>query len=152
MCNSFTACDPVDIVIIIDSSGSIGQDNYFNFVIPFVEALIERLPIGVNDVHVGALIFSEVCKVEYYLDEHFDKASLLNATANIEYFSSKTNTYCGLNMAQSFFDTANGDRDTVRDMSILIADGVSNVNADLTLSEADALKATGKTQFILLIY
>ena len=110
--------------------------------------VIQRLPIGVNDVHVGALIFSEFCKVEYYLDEYLDKASLLNATSYIEYFSSNTNIYCGLKVAQTVLDTANGGRSNVRKTVIMIADGVANMNMDLTLPEADNLKATGKIHFI----
>lgn len=72
-------------MFLVDSSGSIrdqGEGNY-GLITQFIINVIEKLEIGENATRVGLVTFSDVALNEFYMNSHFDKASLRQAIAGI---------------------------------------------------------------------
>ena len=53
MCNAV-----MDIVIMLDKSGSIKESNWNNFIVPAVESIINSFDVGSNKIHIGIVSFS----------------------------------------------------------------------------------------------
>ena len=81
----------VDLVFVLDSSGSIGATN-FNSMRNFVTTVVNALNIGQNRSQVGVIVFSDVVRIQFHLNTYSNKASLLSAISSIPYIGSRTNT------------------------------------------------------------
>ena len=65
----FSACSkiicrnlPLELVFIVDSSGSVGKDNFVRYVKPFVRDLVGRFTIAPDATRVGLVLYSKaVC-------------------------------------------------------------------------------------------
>ena len=55
-CN-FAFPDAADVIFVLDGSGSVGLFNFRNYMIPFVNAVIGRLPLSPSRYQVGNLPF-----------------------------------------------------------------------------------------------
>ena len=80
-----------DIVFVIDSSGSIGQNNY-DTMLTFVKDLTNNFDIGPNKIRVGAEIFSDRTYIQFNLNTYSTKAQVQQAVSNIPYKRGTTNT------------------------------------------------------------
>ncbi len=58
----------LDLVILTDSSGSIGPDN-FQLIKNFVSQLVKNLPIGYNETRVSIINFSYSADIIINLEE-----------------------------------------------------------------------------------
>ena len=89
-----------DVCFVIDSSGSINevQDNY-SVLKRFINNVIDRLNIGINDVHVGAVKFSDSANVEFPLNRHYTATAAKNAINTMSYIGGFTNTQRGLEVS-----------------------------------------------------
>ncbi|KAL5006010.1 hypothetical protein ScPMuIL_017168 [Solemya velum] len=138
-----SGCDQaqVDLVIVLDSSTSVGRDN-FQKMLRFCKNLLENADIDSGNVRVGLLIYSTEVHVQFYLEDYTSKADVFNAIDNIDYVYGSTNTADGiLRMSTELFSSQYGDRPNVPNIGIVITDGVSNINAHRTISEAQNAKA-----------
>ena len=141
----------MDIVFIIESSDSIpdvGSQNW-DFIIEFVVQVIEGYNVGESATRFGLVMFSSSGTVEIYLDDYFDKASLLEAVRAVQYVSGRTNTADGLQLAsEDVFDIGHGDRSDVGNVAIVITYDDPNERESDLVTEADALKQ--KAQVIVI--
>lgn len=143
--------DTVDLVFVLDSSGSIrdnnpDDDSYDNYqlLLNFVISIVNELPIGQDETRVGVVVFSNLAESVIYLNDHNDKASLVAAISNIEYIGGNTNTSGGLLLMRTEqFTAGNGDRESVPNIAIVITDGVSTFDRNRTIPEANAAKRDG---------
>lgn len=126
----------VDLVIILDSSTSVGIDN-FEKMKDFVNELLRNADINNDRARVGILTYSTGVKVEFQLNSYKSNADVETAVKNIKYTYGSTNTADAIaTMRNEMFTAANGDRPGVANVGVIITDGVSNINSRRTLPEA----------------
>ena len=140
----FSACfAEVDMVIILDSSTSVGQDNYKKM-LQFCKDFLHAANIDSGSVRVGIVSYSTKVTVEFQLNDYNKKADLFSAIDKIPWRYGSTNTADGLlTMHSEMFTAANGDRDGVPNIAIIVTDGVSNINSRRTITEAEDARAKG---------
>ena len=91
-----TACSwGSDIVIAVDTSGSIGE-NKVEETVKFLELLINALYVEGNDTdpslsRIGLVTFSDSANIEFQLNTYSKRTELLQAI-NIQYVGGTTNT------------------------------------------------------------
>ena len=142
----------VDLCFIIDSSGSIRDNNpddgsYDNWELQqeFLSQLVDLFTIGPDATKVGAVVFSEQVTLEFSLDTYTDAQSIKDAIRSIAYLGQTTNTPDGLRVTrEQCFNQANGDRANVQNLAIFISDGVPfpAFRRDPAIVEAEALKGS----------
>jgi len=82
--------------------------------------------------------------LNFYLSNFTDRASLVAAIRKIPYVGGNTNTTGGMRlMRQECFNRANGDRPDVRNVAILITDGIPTREVDELPAEVQRNKALG---------
>lgn len=130
-------CDgQVDLVIIVDSSTSVGRDN-FNKTLKFCKDFLNNADIDSGNVRVGIVTYSTAVKVHFHLNSYSSKADVFTAIDNIPYLYGSTNTAGGLEtMRTDMFTARNGDRPGAKNIAMIVTDGVSNINSRRTIPEA----------------
>ncbi|BFZ22800.1 hypothetical protein BsWGS_25839 [Bradybaena similaris] len=132
----------VDIFFLVDSSGSIGEDNYhYNF--EFIGAIIDAYYIAEDGAKVAMLTFGTSVRPKFKLSA--DKTFIHQQLENVAYQGSTTNTHLALAyvLNNGWNTPANGARNGSQ-VIILITDGKSTI-PDQTLVEAARVKAAGFT-------
>lgn len=135
-----------DICFLLDSSGSINDldPNNWDRVKSFVNSIVDRLDIGMEKTRVGVVTFSTAARKGIFLNEYYEKSALQNAIRNLQYEGGTTNTSGGLwYMRTQCFSRANGDRPSVDNTAIIITDGKSTVDAELTIPYAQQARYEG---------
>ena len=122
----------MDFIFVLDSSGSIGRDNYQS-VREFVKNFIKSgLTIGPDDDQVGVIIFGDNAQVVFNMNAYQKEAQLLGAIDSIPYLSERTNTAAALRkLIDEGFTEGGGarlDSKTVLRVAIVMTDGKSNVS------------------------
>lgn len=137
-CNNFRA----DIVFVMDSSGSVGSENW-NKLLDFMLRVVDNLYRDTVDVRIGAVRFSSNAVSVFSLNTYSDKNLLENGIRQMTYHSGTTNTGAGINvMHNSEFKLENGDRTDAQNIAIVVTDGSSN-DYDYTISSAEAAHRDG---------
>ena len=142
----------VDLCFVIDSSGSIrdnnplgGPDNY-ELQLQFLANLVGAFTIGPDATRVGAVIFSEEVILEFPLSQYDNTQSIVQALLASPYLGQTTNTPEALRVTRTqCFSASNGDRPNVENLAIVVTDGVPyppNRRAP-ALDEARALRNSG---------
>ncbi|VDI82665.1 Hypothetical predicted protein [Mytilus galloprovincialis] len=134
------AChDKVDLVFLVDSSGSVGHNNFIK-VKNFVTSSVNRFIIGNRDTLVSVVTFASTPHTEFKLNSLHDKLPLANAIHGIRYISGGTNTGEALKFVGShIFQPSSGDRINARNILVVITDGQSN-NHVATIAQANYLR------------
>ena len=78
--------NPIDIVFLLDGSGSVGQQR-FDLVKEFVEKLLLRLNVGQDGTKVALLQFSgkKETKFEFEINDYHDFNSMSAAIRKVKY-------------------------------------------------------------------
>ncbi|XP_021352120.1 cell wall protein DAN4-like [Mizuhopecten yessoensis] len=142
-----------DVVFVVDKSGSIDQSD-FDTAIDFLKDTITALTIGVNDVQVSVVSFSDTYNEEFDLNDNADQASLLTAVNGLK-SSISTNggtfTANALNYVQSFsFTTGKGARTDAGPIVIVMTDGLSQ-NTAQTTTAANLIRSSINDSIIYVI-
>ena len=146
-------CDTAvaDIVFVLDSSGSIRDNNptdmsydNWNLLLQFVADVIGQLNIAEDGTRVGLVRFSGLGTSIFYLDTYYAKSVMQDAVMAISYGGGNTHTAAGIiEMYTNQFTQANGDRPNVENIAIIVIDGVSTTNNERTVPEAINARARG---------
>ncbi|CAH1784875.1 unnamed protein product [Owenia fusiformis] len=139
---SLTCNGEKDVVILVDSSGSIGEDN-FKKVTDFVHDLVDSLEIHNGLYQVGVATFADDAVLEFHLNTYEKRSEILNAISSIQYTKGATNTAGGIELARTMFSPQNGDRINADNLLIIVTDGVPRVRKGEERSQADTAKANG---------
>ncbi|XP_069108499.1 cartilage matrix protein-like [Argopecten irradians] len=132
-----------DILFILDSSTSVGDEN-FRKMLNFMKDIVRAAPIDSGHYRVAVLVFNSNVKVTLLLDAIDNQEDLLTYIDNIPYSYGNTNTASALQaMRDTIFIPANGDRPDAKNLAIVLTDGESNINSGRTIPEADAAKREG---------
>ena len=130
----------IDLVIILDSSTSVGQTN-FEKMKNFVKSFLQSAAIETGDVRVGLLTYSSAVNIEFHLNQFSTRHDIYTAIDNILWRYGSTNTADALQtMHETMFSAIHGDRANVPNIAIIITDGVSNINSQRTISESTNAK------------
>ncbi|VDI44329.1 Hypothetical predicted protein [Mytilus galloprovincialis] len=133
----------IDIVIMLDSSTSVGNDNYTKMT-NFCKAFLKHADLDSGNIRVGVLSYSTFVHVEFHLNDCNTTQDIMEAIGAIRYRSGATNTADGLKiMRTQMFTAPNGDRNGVTNKLLILTDGVSNINPLNTIPEAEQARADG---------
>jgi len=132
----------VDLVIVLDSSTSVGETNY-NKMLQFCKDFLGNADIDSGSVQVGIVVYSTGVQKQFDLNTYTTKADMFDAIDNIPYVYGSTNTADGIASMIKMFNRNAGDRPEVPNVGIVITDGVSNINSRRTIPEADNARAAG---------
>ncbi|XP_063412871.1 protein crumbs-like isoform X2 [Mytilus trossulus] len=133
----------VDIVIILDTSTSVGPVNLQKMK-KFCKDFLTKADLGSENIQVGIVSFSFVGRIEFHLNTYSSSQDIIKAIDAITYRHGSTNTFGALKtMRSQMFTAANGDRDGVPNVVLILIDGVSNVNSARTIPEAERARSEG---------
>ncbi|KAL3854733.1 hypothetical protein ACJMK2_013983 [Sinanodonta woodiana] len=132
-----------DIVFILDSSGSVGLENFYR-VLNFTYNTVHQLDVESGKYRVGLVTFSDSARIEFYLNTYKKRGEIEPALQKVRYVYGSTHTAAALRrVRQEIFRAEAGDRPDVPNIVVMVTDGNSNVNHEMTLVEADMLKRAG---------
>lgn len=114
-----------DIVFMLDSSSSEGAVN-FQKQKDFVSSFVNALTIGPSNVQVGVITFSTTARVNFDLNDHRTKSTVVSAINGISYLQGSTHTDLGLNLAWTRVFNQLGDRPDAQNILYVLTDGQSS--------------------------
>lgn len=149
----------MDLCLIIDSSGSIRDNNppgavpgtsndNWQLQLEFLSDLVGAFTIARDSTRVGAIIFSETVSLAFPLDRYDNKEDVQRAILSLAYIGQTTNTPQALIQTRTeCFNPANGDRPNVVNLAVMTTDGVPFPPTRRTpaIEEAAALRNAGVT-------
>ncbi|MBZ3886683.1 Collagen alpha-6(VI) chain [Sciurus carolinensis] len=138
---SYAACKDMkaDIMFLVDSSGSIGPENFQKMKI-FMKNLVSKSQIGADRVQIGVVQFSDINKEEFQLNRFTTQSDISNAIDQMAHIGETTLTGGALTFVSQYFSPAKGARPNVRKFLILITDGEAQ---DIVKDPAVALRQEG---------
>ncbi|XP_060103695.1 collagen alpha-6(VI) chain-like [Heteronotia binoei] len=130
ICNPYDECKRLarlDVVFVIDSSGSIGDTNY-RLMQDFMIGLVNKSDVGSDRVQFGALKYSDSPVKLFYLNAYNTKSAIISAIQSDTLLSGNTYTAQALTYSESFFAEEHGSRHhrKVPQVLIVITDGESH--------------------------
>ena len=158
MNSSVAECELIaDLALLIDVSGSIKSKNpqnesYDNYELlkSFIKSLVDRLDVRPDQIRLAAVRFSNSAWPMFYLNSYSSRHQINAAIDDMKYGGGQTNTSGAIRvMHQQIFDGRLGDRADVPNVALVITDGESNRDQNLTLPEAERAKADGVTFFVV---
>ena len=130
-----------DVVIVIDTSGSIGS-THFQLIREFTANITTELINSSPNSTVGVILFASNAHIEFSLNAYTSLNSLLSAIYQLPYNGGGTNTAKALTLLLSTAQNGVlGLRADSSKVAIVITDGHSN-NQSAALSSAAALHAS----------
>jgi len=139
--NNYVPCEDnvaVDLAFIIDSSSSIGEDN-FNLITSFVGDIVSNFTISESLSHIAVLRYNSQVSPVLWFDTFNTKSEILAAISAINYSGSGTRTGKALGYAANYvLNPTYGARDEVPTVTLVITDGESQ---DEITAAARALKS-----------
>jgi len=141
-CPAFLVCESkLDLIILMDGSGSIGQRGFESEKV-FVNSLLDRVAISDDGVRVGLVLFSRTITTLSPLSS--DVASLKAAVSGASWPRSTTNTAGALNQAQDLLRAGRKDAESV---VFIITDGMPNSDTNTAIASA-AVRASTRLVFV----
>ena len=139
--------EPVDLIFVLDASGSIEFVN-FEKMRNFVMSFVEEIDVESDVARIGLLLFSDNIRLEFNLNEYNSRLDIIEHVQSIPYTRGGTNTAAALQyVTDNMFTQPNGDRNNARNIAFLITDGQSN-NRENTMRQAKLLKDKGIHLFV----
>jgi len=143
--------NPIDLVFAHDASGSVKKEG-FQKIKDFTKDLVKGFKIGVNNTHVGVVVFSHVAKVAIRLDETFDKDTLLEKIQNVSFLGYTTATDDALRVSnEEMFSLKGGVRQNVPLVLVVLTDGNCTACKEPVTIPAAALKKKGVEIFSIAV-
>ncbi|XP_078573554.1 uncharacterized protein LOC144860264 [Branchiostoma floridae x Branchiostoma japonicum] len=129
----------MDMVFVLDGSGSVGADN-FETVKDFVVSVVDGFEIGQSRTRIGVVQYSDEVRNEFNLTEYGNKADVQSAISNITYLQGRTYTGAALRyMTDVSFSEEAGARppyQAIPKVGIVVTDGEATDNVQGPASSA----------------
>lgn len=137
------SCYEGDIVLLLDSSGSVSNDEHSRL-ISFTIDLLQPFSLGRGQVRVGLVQVGTYPKVEFGLDVHRNQASLWEALNIIQPLGGGTNTEAALRLVRCVLNEA---VEGVPKILLWLTDGAKpgNVNPLMTQFKAEGVSVLAVT-------
>ncbi|XP_077382193.1 collagen, type XXVIII, alpha 1b isoform X1 [Festucalex cinctus] len=134
ICNCGVTCrqSPLELVFVIDSSESVGPDN-FEVVKDFVSALVDRASVGRDTTRVGVVLYSHINVVVVSLSQDASRDQVKAAVRSMTYLGEGTFTGSAIHQANRLFRVA---RPGVRKVAVVITDGQADKRDSVSLESA----------------
>ena len=133
---------PVDLIILLDCSGSIGWWNWYKE-LTFARNLIDRFRIGATKTHVGVLAFHEKVSVAVNLTQEGWKMSTISASIKsmLPLWKPHMRTYTdvALNKAITMIEEAKQARGVPK-IVVMVTDGRSSNGMESLIKPVERLK------------
>ncbi|XP_011383332.1 collagen alpha-5(VI) chain [Pteropus vampyrus] len=137
-----------DIMFLVDSSGSIGLEN-FEKMKTFIKNLLAKVQIGPDKTQIGVVQFSDYNKEEFQLNKYFTQKEISDAIDRMSLINQNTLTGSALTFVDQYFTHPKGSRFGVKKFLILITDGEAQ---DSVRDPARALRDKGVIIFSVGVY
>ncbi|GCB79125.1 hypothetical protein scyTo_0016916, partial [Scyliorhinus torazame] len=130
---------PMELVFVIDSSESVGPDN-FEIIKDFVTALVDKVTVGRNATRIGLVLYSLEVRLEFGLSRYLTQQDVKQAIRKMLYMGEGTHTGTAIRKAtqEGFY----GARPGVKKVAIVLTDGQADrretVKLDVAVREAHA--------------
>ncbi|XP_014449748.1 collagen alpha-3(VI) chain isoform X4 [Alligator mississippiensis] len=136
-----------DIIFLLDGSLNVGNAN-FPFVRDFVLKLVDYLDVGIDNIRIGLIQFSDTPRTEFFLNTYLIKSEIINRLGQLKpKGGSVLNTGSALDFVlANHFTEAGGSRidEQVEQILVLVTAGQS---ADAYLDASHALARAGVLTF-----
>jgi len=136
----------LDLTFIVDSSGSINQNDDTNWdkSLQFVVDVVREFTIGPNDVQVAFVLFGTEATVEWGFTENQNKETLTNEILGMRYLQGYTNLNDALYLTRTVvYAPSGGAREGALRATVILTDGIDNrpeVGTPLTIQNATLCK------------
>ena len=137
-----TECrNPVDIAVVVDASAAIAPSSW-PAVRRFVASFVGTLAVSSGAVRVAVVPFpGRASFAGFYLDEHGSAQRAREAVERLAYQGGLTDMRDALiTLRERIFSRANGDREGVRNVAVLVMGGTQTSGA---VQQAELLRADG---------
>ncbi|ELU08766.1 hypothetical protein CAPTEDRAFT_228894 [Capitella teleta] len=143
-------CAQADVVMVLDSSGSIKEENWFK-VLNFTKIILDAFPYGDRGIRMGVIWYGNRADIAFHLNDYNNTDAIKNAIdSKMRWKDEATNTSGAIRvMYESMFTYEHGDRYSIPNVGIIITDGESNRDQNLTIPEADEARKKGIYVFAL---
>lgn len=129
---------PVELVFVIDSSESVGPDN-FNIIKTFMKTVIDKVSANHGTARIGIVNFSHKVELVSSLKQYTTKEHLKSTVDKMPYLGEGTYTASAIQESIQLFQAA---RPAVRKVAVVITDGQADtrdkVQLDTVVREAHA--------------
>ncbi|XP_067892375.1 collagen, type XXVIII, alpha 2a [Heterodontus francisci] len=130
---------PMELVFVIDSSESVGPDN-FEIIKDFVTALVDKVTVGRNATRIGLVLYSLEVRLEFGLSRYLTQQDVKQAIRKMLYMGE--GTYTGTAIRKATQEGFYGARPGVKKVAIVLTDGQADrretVKLDVAVREAHA--------------
>ena len=132
------ACGLLDIIFVLDASGSVGSEN-FNNLLNFVANLTSNLKVSPSETHVGVVRYTSSAQFVIELGSISDPVQLDTAIRNIEYTGGGTATGMAIELAhlQGFNNSQRFQR--VASVMVVLTDGDTSEGVQPSITAAVAI-------------
>jgi len=129
------------VVFVLDASGSVADT--FERSMNLTRKIVEGLNFNGGRTRAGVVTYGDQAQIRFKLNEYTDQVSVLNGIAFTQE-NGGTNTAGGIEMAvNQVFTAADGDRAGDENVMIVITDGQSNINENMTPVMAEQARRSG---------
>lgn len=117
-------CRPLDVVFLIDGSGSETNDS-FRDQLEFMEEIVQTSGLYNKNTHFGAVSFSSKARLEFNLNQYSSNVDRILAIRNITQSGKFTRLENGFEFVTNIsFTKDGGDRPDVDNVLIVMTDGI----------------------------
>ncbi|XP_070777830.1 collagen, type XXVIII, alpha 1a [Enoplosus armatus] len=137
---------PLELVFVIDSSESVGPEN-FELVKDFVNALVDRVSVSGEARRIGVVLYSHVDMVVVSLQQQSSQDDVKAAVRKMPYLGEGTFTGSAIHRANQLFKAS---RPGVRKVAVVLTDGQADPRDIMQFEEtATEAHAKGTEMFVI---
>ncbi len=134
----------VDLGIVLDGSESIGANNFESFK-DFIEKLVNDFGVSDSSTRVSLILFSTNARVVFPLGQLVAFSQFQRVLSTLRYPGGLSRLDLAMNQASTMFDAANGGREGIPKILVVVSDGIQSVSSGIAAikSAAKKLRSSG---------
>ncbi|ESO10218.1 hypothetical protein HELRODRAFT_190413 [Helobdella robusta] len=127
----------IDLAFLLLSGGVVHRERFQNLT-NFAISIVESLDISPQRTRVSLIFWANEAQVAFNLNSYTNKYDVIQAIKLLPYFMAGGNNMSGALrlLRRNVFNQANGDRPNVKNVAILVTNGPSTIDVNLTVPEA----------------